>query len=213
MKIGLIGAGTWGRNHMRVWSELGVLGKVCENKADTLSSLRKKFPEVSFTSSLHELTLDPGINGIVIATPAETHFRLAKECLLSGKDVFVEKPLALSVPDGEVLVDLAAQQNRILMVGHLLQYHPALQKLKQLIQQGELGRISYIYSNRLNFGKIRSEENILWSFAPHDISVISGLLDEVPQRVFSIGGNYLHKSVADVTVSYFQQGTETCRCR
>ena len=204
MKIGLIGAGAWGQRHVRVWSELGVLGKVCEVKDDILTNLKQQFREISFTSLLHELTMDPEIGGVVIATPAETHFRLAKECLLAGKDTFVEKPLALNVMEGKELVALAAQQNRVLMVGHLLQYHPALRKLKELIQKGELGRINYVYSNRLNFGKIRTEENILWSFAPHDISVILGLLGETPARVSSSGGNYLHKSIADVTVSYFQ---------
>ena len=204
MKIGLIGAGAWGKHHLRVWSELGALGKVCEVKEDILTNLKQQYPEISFTSLLHELTMDPEIGGVVIATPAETHFRLAKECLLAGKDVFVEKPLALNVDEGRQLVSLATQQNRLLMVGHLLQYHPALRKLKELIQQGELGKISYVYSNRLNFGKIRTEENILWSFAPHDISVILGLLDEMPVRVSSSGGNFLHKSIADVTVSYFQ---------
>jgi UDP-2-acetamido-3-amino-2,3-dideoxy-glucuronate N-acetyltransferase len=204
MKIGLIGAGAWGKHHLRVWSGLGALGKVCEVKEDILTNLKQQFQEISFTSLLHELTMDPEIRGIVIATPAETHFRLAKECLLAGKDVFVEKPLALNVEEGKQLVTLAAKQNRLLMVGHLLQYHPAVRKLKELIQQGELGRISYVYSNRLNFGRIRTEENILWSFAPHDISVILGLLDEMPVRVSSSGGNYLHKSIADVTVSYFQ---------
>ena len=107
MKIGLIGAGAWGKHHLRVWSELGALGKVCEVKEDILTNLKQQYPEISFTSLLHELTMDPEIGGVVIATPAETHFRLAKECLLAGKDVFVEKPLALNVDEGKQLVALA----------------------------------------------------------------------------------------------------------
>jgi hypothetical protein len=126
---------------------------------------------------------------------------MVRDALLAGKDVFVEKPLCLSVKTGEELVALAKDRGRILMVGHLLWYHPAVLKLRDLIRQGELGRIRYIYSNRLNLGKIRREENILWSFAPHDISVILGLLDELPNVVQAQGGNYLHQQIADVTVS------------
>ncbi len=204
MKIGLIGAGAWGKNHLRVWSKLGALSVLCESDDSRAQKLKQEFPDLRITPLLSDLTMDKEIDGIVIATPAETHFRLGKESLLAGKDVFIEKPLALAVSEGEELVELARKQNRILMVGHLLQYHPALQKLKEMVQQGELGKINYIYSNRLNFGRIRTEENILWSFAPHDISAILGLLNEMPTRVSSQGGNYLHRSIADVTVSTFQ---------
>jgi UDP-2-acetamido-3-amino-2,3-dideoxy-glucuronate N-acetyltransferase len=141
------------------------------------------------------------IQAVAIATPAETHGTMVREALLAGKDVFVEKPLCLSAEQGRSLVDLAREQGRILMVGHLLWYHPAIIKLKELIDRGELGRIQYIYSNRLNLGKIRREENILWSFAPHDISVILGLLGETPHSVIAQGGNYLHERIADTTVT------------
>jgi UDP-2-acetamido-3-amino-2,3-dideoxy-glucuronate N-acetyltransferase len=126
---------------------------------------------------------------------------MVREALHAGKDVFVEKPLCLSVDQGKTLVELARERGRILMVGHLLWYHPAILKLKELIDTGELGRIQYIYSNRLNLGKIRREENILWSFAPHDISVILGLLGEMPTSVLAQGGNYLHEQIADTTVT------------
>jgi UDP-2-acetamido-3-amino-2,3-dideoxy-glucuronate N-acetyltransferase len=204
MKIGLIGAGPWGRNHLRVWQELEVLACVCETDESRSANLKGTYPKLQITTILNELTQNPEIQGVVIATPAETHFRLAKECLLSGKDVFVEKPLALTVEDGRELVAIAKQMNQILMVGHILQYHPAIQKLKQLVHGGELGKINYVYSNRLSLGRIRTEENILWSFAPHDISVILMLLNEMPSSVSSQGGNYLHRSIADVTVSNFQ---------
>jgi UDP-2-acetamido-3-amino-2,3-dideoxy-glucuronate N-acetyltransferase len=148
-----------------------------------------------------EALTDDRINAVAIATPAETHEDLVREALLAGKDVFVEKPLCLSVTQGQKLVALAREKGLVLMVGHLLWYHPAVLKLKELIHQGELGRIQYIYSNRLNIGKIRREENILWSFAPHDISVILGLLGEMPNGVQAQGGNYLHQQIADVTVS------------
>jgi UDP-2-acetamido-3-amino-2,3-dideoxy-glucuronate N-acetyltransferase len=137
----------------------------------------------------------------VLATPAELHARHVEAALNAGKDVFVEKPLALSLADAERLVALANEKKQILMVGHLLWYHPAILRLKELIDSGELGRIQYIYSHRLNIGKIRREENILWSFAPHDVSVILGLLDEVPDTMQAMGGNYLSQSIADVTMS------------
>ena len=140
-------------------------------------------------------------DGIVVATPAETHGLIVREALLAGKDVFVEKPLCLSTSDGMEITALAGEKHRVLMVGHLLWYHPAVRKLKELVDSGELGRILYVYSNRLNLGKLRREENVLWSFAPHDISLILGLLGEIPHHVQAQGGNYLHQEIADVTVS------------
>jgi len=134
---------------------------------------------------------------------------LAKEALLAGKDIFVEKPLALKVEEGRELVNLAEAKNKILMVGHLLEYHPAVEKLKELADGGELGKIQYIYSNRLNLGRFRSEENILWSFAPHDISVILFLLgEEMPHRVSAHGGYYVRNGVADVTVTTMEFKSE-----
>jgi UDP-2-acetamido-3-amino-2,3-dideoxy-glucuronate N-acetyltransferase len=144
------------------------------------------------------------IEAAVIATPAETHYELAREALLADLHVFVEKPLALNSEQGEELVSLAAEHHRALMVGHLLQYHPAFRQLKQMAHEGELGKINYIYSNRLNLGKIRREENILWSFAPHDISMILSLAAEYPESVCTLGGNYLHRRIADVTTTHLQ---------
>src|SRR6185436_437567 len=136
-------------------------------------------------------------------TPAVTHFEMAKAALEAGKDVLVEKPLAIEVRHGEQLVELAAAKGRVLMVGHILRYHPAILKLRSLIQEGALGKVDYLYSNRLNIGKIRTEENILWSFAPHDISVMLSLLDEMPARVSCQGAAYLNPGVFDVTLSHF----------
>ncbi len=144
------------------------------------------------------------IGAVVIATPAETHYTIARETLLAGKHVFIEKPLALRVNEGEELVSLAKESDKVLMVGHLLQYHPVFIQLKKLAQSGELGRINYIYSHRLNLGKIRREESILWSFAPHDISMILTLAGEEPEKVFATGGNYLHKKIADVTTTHME---------
>jgi UDP-2-acetamido-3-amino-2,3-dideoxy-glucuronate N-acetyltransferase len=145
--------------------------------------------------------VDPAVEGVAIATPAVAHADMIREALLAGKDVYVEKPLCLSERDGQEITTLARDRNRILMVGHLLWHHPAVLRLKDLITSGELGRIQYIYSNRLNLGKLRREENVLWSFAPHDVSVILGLLDEMPESIQAQGGNYLHQRIADTTVS------------
>jgi predicted dehydrogenase len=141
------------------------------------------------------------VDAVVIATPAETHYALARQALLAGKDAFVEKPLTLRCEEAEKLTALAESQGRILMVGHLLEFHPAITRLNELIQQGELGRLEYVYSNRLNMGKVRREENALWSFAPHDISVILLLLNRMPIQVAATGGTYLQPNIADVTVS------------
>src|SRR5437870_4689533 len=199
--VACVGSGYWGKNLVRNFYELGALAAIWDNDTEKVSQLRQQYPDCRFPSSYAEVLSDDSINAVAIATPAETHAAMVREALLADKDVFIEKPLCLSVPEGEVLVALARERKRILMVGHLLWYHPAILKLKELIDAGELGRIEYIYSNRLNLGKIRREENILWSFAPHDISVILGLLGEMPDKVEAQGGNYLHPRIADVTVS------------
>ncbi len=144
------------------------------------------------------------IDSIVIATPAETHYTLAREALLAGKHVCVEKPLVLVEEQAQELIAIAQEKHLVLMVGHLLQYHPIFQRLKEMALNGELGRINYIYSHRLNLGKIRREENSLWSFAPHDISMILALAGEQPEHVLATGGNYLHQNIADVTTTHLE---------
>lgn len=199
-QVAVVGGGYWGKNLVRNLYDLGALAAICDQDEARLATLSTQYEDVQMLS-FSEILADRNITGVVIATPAETHHDLIRQALLAGKDVFVEKPLCLSVQTGESLVALAKQLDRILMVGHLLWYHPVVLKLKSLINTGTLGRIQYIYSNRLNLGKIRREENILWSFAPHDISVILGLLNEEPDEVQAQGGNYLHPQIADVTVS------------
>lgn len=185
--IGLAGLGYWGKNLLRNFYESGVLHTACDADPVTLSEQQKKFPEANYCNSFENLLSNPEIQAIAISTPAATHAELIKKALKTGKDVFVEKPLALTVKEGEELVKLAEKENRILMVGHILQYHPAVIKLKELISTGQLGKVQYIYSNRLNIGKLRTEENILWSFAPHDISVILMLLEDEPVKVSAFG--------------------------
>lgn len=199
--IAVIGSGYWGKNLIRNFNSLGVLHTICDTNREILESFKKLYPKVNCTASFTEVLNNPDIKGIAIATPAETHAGLAKEAILAGKDVYVEKPLCLSEEEGEALNDLADEKGRILMVGHLLWYHPVVLKLKKLVDSGELGRLQYIYSNRLNLGKLRREENVLWSFAPHDISVILGLTGEMPESITAQGGNYLHRQIADTTVT------------
>ena len=200
-RIGCIGSGYWGRNIVRNFSELGALAWVCDADPSTRSAISQRYPGVRCTGSADELLADPSLAGVAIATPAETHASLVRRALEAGKDVLVEKPLCLDTAEGEELVALAERRGRVLMVGHLLWYHPAVLKLRDMVAAGELGRIQYVYSNRLNLGRIRREENILWSFAPHDVSVILGLLGEMPEEVLAQGGNYLHEKIADVTVT------------
>ena len=199
--IAVVGAGYWGKNLIRNFFELGALKAICDTQQNLRKSYQSQYPTVSFTNSFSKLLFDSSLKGIVIATPAETHFNLAKQALLAGKDVLVEKPLVLRLEDGEKLAELAEKRGKILMVGHVLRYHPAVNKLKELINQDELGKIQYIYSNRLNIGKIRNEENILWSFAPHDISAILFLFGGCPEAIFSTGGSYLQHKIFDITLT------------
>ena len=201
INVAVVGSGYWGKNLVRNFNELSALHTICDSNPETLRCFKEKYPDKEFQTSLEIVLQNPDIDAVVIATPAETHFDLAKSALQAGKHVFVEKPLALIVSEAQILKQLAMSENLKLMVGHILLYHPAIIKLKEIISSGELGKINYIYSNRLNLGKIRTEENILWSFAPHDISVILYLLEEMPTQVLAQGGNYLNRDIADVTMS------------
>jgi UDP-2-acetamido-3-amino-2,3-dideoxy-glucuronate N-acetyltransferase len=202
--IAVIGTGYWGRNLVRNYSELGVLKLICDKNELILGQLRQQYPDAEICLALNDVLSRRDIKGVVIATPAETHFDIAREALLAGKHVYVEKPLVLQESDAASLISLAKERGLVLMVGHLLQYHPSFVKLKELVSSGELGRINYIYSHRLNLGKIRREENILWSFAPHDISMILELAGEEPENVMATGGNYLHSRIADVTTTHLE---------
>jgi predicted dehydrogenase len=199
--VAVVGAGYWGINHVRNFIELGALGAVCDTNQASLSAIAEKFPEVRLERDLENVLADPDIRGVVIATPAETHYRLAATALDAGKDVLVEKPLTLNLAEGEQLVRVATERGAILMVGHLLEYHPAVIRLRELVSAGVIGDLRYIYSTRLNLGKVRREENILWSFAPHDIAIILRLVGCLPVRVIAAGGAYLQPNIADVTVT------------
>jgi UDP-2-acetamido-3-amino-2,3-dideoxy-glucuronate N-acetyltransferase len=204
--IGVVGCGYWGRNLVRNFSELGCLAAVCDSDVLRVEEMSETY-SVSGVQRLEEMLDLPGIQAVAIAAPAAKHFELARRALLAGKDVFVEKPLALRVDEGEELVELAHKHSRILMVGHLLQYHPAILELRRLLQNGELGKVEYISSSRLNLGKLRTEEDILWSFAPHDISAILYLLNELPEGVAAQGASYLNRPISDVTLTVLNFGS------
>ena len=199
-KVAVIGCGYWGKNLVRNFAEIGALTAICDDNANTAQTIASQCQVAAL--DLETIVSAAGIDAVAIATPVKTHFDIAKKALLAGKHVFVEKPLALQVEDAETLKSLSEQQARVLMVGHLLQYHPAFLQLKKLAMQGELGRLRHIYSQRLNLGKIRREENILWSFAPHDISMILALVGSEPDQVSASGGFFLHSQIADVTTTH-----------
>jgi predicted dehydrogenase/acetyltransferase-like isoleucine patch superfamily enzyme len=199
-KVAVIGCGYWGRNLVRNFAELGALEGLVDAHAPTVEELRAKHGGRAL--SLEDALADSAIQAVAIAAPAAAHFALAKQALEAGKHVFVEKPLSLAVSEAEELCVIAERLDRRLMVGHLLQYHPVFLALKALTRQGRLGRLQYVYSNRLNLGKIRREEDILWSFAPHDLSMILSLIGSEPVRVECSGGYFLHQQVADVTTTH-----------
>jgi len=200
--IALLGCGAWGKNHLRNWADLGVLAVVCDVSEERLRFARAQVPDLETTRDISAVLGRADIEGVVIATPAATHADLAMRFFEAGKDVFVEKPMALTAAEGRLVVQAADAHDRVLMVGHVLVYHGAVLELNRLAHTGALGRIRYIYSNRLNLGKIRTEENSLWSFAPHDVALVIDLLGGAwPRELTCVGGAYLNPDVADVTLT------------
>jgi predicted dehydrogenase len=208
-RVAVLGCGYWGRNLVRNFQALGVLATVCDSTAEGRELAASFAPSARIVDDAEDVWADSGINGVVVATPAETHAVLCQQALERGKDVFCEKPLALRYEDALRSAELAHARGLILMVGHVLEYHPAIEKTRELVETGQLGKVRYIYSNRLNLGKIRREENILWSFAPHDIAVILRLVGGLPFQVVAAGGAYIQPNIADVTVTQllFDNGT------
>jgi predicted dehydrogenase len=198
--VAVVGCGYWGKNLVRNFNQLDALSMVCDATPTGLATAAELAPQATIVENIQQV-FETDVPGVVIATPAETHYHLAKQALSAGKDIFVEKPLALTYEQGAELIQLAQMRQRILMVGHVLEYHPAVVRLLELVRSGELGKVRYIYSNRLNLGKIRHEENILWSFAPHDIAVILRLIGSLPFQVIACGGSYVQPNIADVTVT------------
>ena len=200
--IAVIGCGHWGKNLVRNFSELGVLRCVVDENPENARAMATLYSVEAET--FDDVCHHPDIDAVVIATPAVTHFDLAIRALKSGKHVFVEKPVALNIADAEEMILKAKEMNKILMVGHLLQYHPAFLKIHELCWNGSLGKLRYVYSNRLNLGKLRTEENILWSFAPHDISMCLSLFGTMPQTVIATGQAYVTSGIVDVTTTHMK---------
>jgi UDP-2-acetamido-3-amino-2,3-dideoxy-glucuronate N-acetyltransferase len=200
VRVAAIGCGYWGKNLVRNFAELGALAAICDPDRAAADQLVERYH--SRVAEFDAVLRDSDIAGVAIAAPAVLHAKLARRAIEAGKHVFVEKPLALTVAEAEELCALAERHDRRLMVGHLMQYHPAFTRLRQLVREGALGRLQYIYSNRLNLGKVRREEDILWSFAPHDLSMILSLVGGEPAEVSAQGGYYLHKTIADVTTTH-----------
>jgi UDP-2-acetamido-3-amino-2,3-dideoxy-glucuronate N-acetyltransferase len=199
-KVALVGCGRWGRNLGRCLARLGALDSVCDASPDAAAALASEHTVP--VRSLDDLLADDTLSGMVVATPAVTHAQVTERCLSAGKHVFVEKPMAVNVADAEANRDLAERVGVTLMVGHLLQYHAGFITLRQLVEDGAIGRLRYVYSNRLAFGQIRSEENSLWSFGPHDISMILSLMSDLPSTISAVGAAFLQPAVADVTTTH-----------
>jgi predicted dehydrogenase len=205
-RIGVVGLGYWGPNLARNFDRLpdAELTWLCDESPDALERCARAFPSARVTSSFDELLADRSLEAIVLATPVATHAELARLVLEAGKHCFVEKPLARSVEEAERVVDAARAAGRILMVGHLLEYHPGVERLSGLIESGELGDVRYIYSNRLNLGQLRRDENALWSLGAHDVSVILRLAAEEPYECRAVGESYVNEGVEDVVFCYLR---------
>ncbi|MFH1007803.1 MAG: Gfo/Idh/MocA family oxidoreductase [Candidatus Latescibacterota bacterium] len=210
IRIGQIGVGSWGRNLLRNFDGLrdSQVVMACDANPDVLVGIGQNFPAIRTTAVPDEVISDPEVDAVVIATLPVTHYALAAQALEAGKDVFVEKPMVLAVADGERLVRLAEERGRILMVGHLMEYHSALLQLKDYVDQGDLGDLYYLYSERVNLGKVRKDENALWSLAPHDVSMVLFLMGKEPVRVTAVGQSYLQDGVPDVAfaILHFEGG-------
>lgn len=199
-RICVIGGGRWGKNHIKTFHELGCLGGIVDNNEDALAGFQKQYPEVKTFSDFKDAVKD-GFDAFTVATPAETHFEIAKVILNHKKHVLVEKPITLKAKEARLLKELAEEKGVNLMVGHLLLFHPAIRKIKDLIEAGKIGKLEYIYSNRLNLGTVRTEENILWSFAPHDISIFQYFIGKLPKEIISRGGAFLQPHIHDSSMT------------
>ncbi|RYG88092.1 MAG: Gfo/Idh/MocA family oxidoreductase [Alphaproteobacteria bacterium] len=202
VRIAQVGCGHWGKNLARNFAQIGVLAAVSDHHPATAAKIAAEHGVAA--RSFDEILADDSIQGVALATPAEMHADMALAAIAAGKHVYVEKPLALDTADAQQMIDAAAKGARVLMVGHLLQYHPIFLKLKEMVEAGELGKVRYVYSNRLSLGKFRTEENVLWSFAPHDISMILALTGEAPTYVAAEGAAYVTPGLADWAICHLR---------
>ena len=199
-RVCVVGAGRWGINHIKTLHSLNVLGGIVESDIMVLDSLKTAYPNVQCFNNLSDALLED-FDGYTVATPAPTHFTIAKQIIETGKHILIEKPITLKSDEAEVLADLANEKDVNLMVGHVLLFHPAFNKIKSLIDDGSLGDLQYIYSNRLNLGTIRTEENVFWSFAPHDIALFQYFTNSFPDKITSLGVDTLQEGIHDTTIT------------
>ena len=203
-RIAQIGVGQWGKNLARNFSDLAELAWLCDVDGDQHAELAQRYPAARLTADTDEVLADETVEAVVIATPVPTHYELARRALDAGKHVFVEKPPAMHAAELEELCDLAEERARVLMPGHLLLYHPGVQKLKEIGASGELGDVLYVYGNRQNLGTFRTNENALWSLGVHDLSVLLHLIEEEPSEVRAHGNAFLNQGVEDVVFCYLR---------
>ena len=200
-KICVVGGGRWGKNHIRTLFQIGKLGGIVESNPERLNELLFQYPVQGFIEL--DDAIQQGYDGYVIATPAETHYPIGKKLLKKGFNLLIEKPLCLSSEHAEELVTIAEKMKTSLMVGHLLLFHPAIIKIKEIIDSGKIGNLCYVYSNRLNLGTVRTEENVFWSFAPHDISVLDYLIGSSAIKIEAKGTSFLQEKICDFTLAQF----------
>ena len=201
-KICVVGAGYWGMNHVRTLNELNALGGVVDKDISVLNELKSNYSNCSTFSSI-ETSFESDFDGYIVSTPPVTHYEIAKKIILNRIPVLVEKPLTLDYASSKKLCQLAVKMNVNLMVGHVLLFHPAFQKMKSLIENGKIGEIQYIYSNRLNLGKFRTNENVFWSFAPHDIALLNYFFNQKPISINTSGVDILQEGIHDSSITSF----------
>lgn len=207
--IAVVGCGHWGKNLVRNFYELEVLASICDPNTEIVEQYSKQYRVQNH--SFLEIINDPNIKGVVLAVPAKHHATMAIDAMKQGKHVFVEKPLAMNEAEATLMIKTAKENKVHLMVGHLLQYHPVFKKVKEMVLGGEIGEIDYIYSNRLSFGKVRTEEDVIWSFAPHDISMILSLANQDPEFVTAHSTAILQENIADMATIHitFKSGLKS----
>lgn len=200
VRVAVVGTGYWGPNFVRIMDELpeSELVWVCDRDSNQFQRLAVLYPHLRFTDDLRRIVEDASVDAVVVSTGSESHYEVAKACLESGKHVLVEKPLALNSKDASELIEIAQKSKKVLMVGHLLRYHKGIQKLKEYIDNGQLGRLLYVYTTRVNLGRIRKDENALWSLGTHDVSVVTYLVGSNPLSVTAAGQSYVRKGIYDV---------------
>lgn len=204
INLGIVGVGGWGKNLLRNFQEIkgARVAVACDLVEKRRAEASLRYPDLRVTADLDEIVAAPEIQAVVVATPGATHARIALQCLEAGKHVFVEKPMALTARDCESMIAVAEKKGLTLMVGHLLLYHGAVRKLKELLAAGAVGDLHYLYTQRLNLGKIRRSEDALWTFAPHDVSVALYLVGARPVSVSARGESYVQKGVADIAFAW-----------